>query len=181
MFAAKSKDASVPAFEPILDTIRRRLDAISNSDVISPDEGVGRGEKFGVLPMEQRKIWTLMRLMAQEVEPLIDEHNELSTLLQKEIGNGKPSRIVAAALKPEIQNAATRVEELNTQIKPVVGAVKLLKNILWNDVRTMFGAWDEHMWIDPDWTVRKQSEDDGPSGISLSDLFGGVIVAGKRR
>jgi hypothetical protein len=178
MFATKTKEDPMPAFESVFDGIQRRLGAITEKNLISSDEGAGGGTAFGVLPVEQRKMWTLMTQLKQEVRPLLDEHNILANMVQREFGrSSEASRIVTAAQKPEVQSAVKRMDELKATVQPLMSTHKIVKNMFWNDVRTMFDAWGDQLWIDPDWTVRKRKQED-EVGLSLGDILGGLIGRG---
>jgi hypothetical protein len=166
------QQAGNPAYESVTARIQNRLDAIKEKDLLPPLRGVGPGVKVGLLTFEQRKMWTLMQQLGRELEPLMNEHRRLHETLQNEIGKITTiSKILATAQKPEIQEAATRLDDLSIAIKPLMNMRKIVKNIFWNDVRTMFGSWDQQLWLDPDWTVRVQPEED-ESSPSIGEVLG---------
>jgi len=170
-----TKQAGNPAYESVNVRIQNRLDAIKEKDLLPPDDGVGLGVKVGILPLEQRKLWTLLQQTGRELKPLINEHERLNSMLQNEIGKVTTiSKILATAQRSEMIEAAARLDELTASIKPMISLRKIVKNIFWNDVRTMLGVWDTRLWLDPDWTVRVQPDED-ESSPSIGDVLGRLI------
>jgi hypothetical protein len=176
MLAKKVKSDEAPSFESVMDTIQRRLDSITETDLIAPTGYFGRGEKVGVLPLQQQKLWTLMTLIGDEARPIIEEHNRLGELVQREFGNGRAtaSHIVAASQKKEVQEAAKRMDVLKAQSQTLNSMHKIVKNIFWNDVRTLFDGWSQKLEIDSNWEAIKASPDDD-LGVSVEDILGSMF------
>lgn len=151
----KIRSESAPTFESIVAVIRHRLDAITERDLIPPEEASGSETTIGRLASEQKKLWTLMIVEQRELKPLESEAEGLMHLVQSLFGGYfTPSHIIATAHRKDVQDVVKRIDELNKIIYPRRSRLKIVSNIFWNDVRTMLDFWSEgQLYIEPDWSV----------------------------
>jgi hypothetical protein len=173
MFAAKAS-VNAPAFEQVLDMIQRRVDAITEKDLLPPEDWSKTGAYVGDLPMEHRKLSTLMKKLSLELEPLMKEHEKEQRFVHSQLGAQTTlRRLIDVSSKKDVQESVKRLEQIELAIAPIKGAREIVHRIFWQDVNAMFSCWEKNVSIQPDWSVRTVDEEHSDDSESiLSRLFG---------
>ncbi|MBL8158588.1 hypothetical protein JNK62_03595 [bacterium] len=173
MFAAKASQ-SAPAFEHVIDVIQKRVDALSEKDLLPPEEWSKTGAYVGDLPIKHRKLSTLMRQLSLELEPLMKEHEKEQRFVHSQLGAQTTlRRLIDVSSKKDVQESVKRLEQIELAIAPIKGVREIVRLIFWQDVNAMFSCWEKNVSIQPDWSVRTVEVEEPDSSESiLSRLFG---------
>ena len=142
----------------VIDQIIVRLAALTPDKYIVPDyDGDADGHIVGVASTYLKRLDTLRRMLANELEPL---DREASNLLAKFAAIVKtratPLDLVNSVIShPELREYAERINEIEREMNPKIALASIVKDIFWAELRNQFPEVmdKDSVFINGDWRI----------------------------